>query len=148
MMFLRDKLAIIFSTLNAPTISHAFSHTRIVTNLREHYDRSPHCRTVSQTGFSSFIFSRLRLFCGVGAIHLDRLILPYFATHSNGGFLQFSQCFVGHFAGKQLPSPGFYRDGNVLLSDHTAAILGHFQGGAVVGRHGSFHPSISRYRCC
>jgi len=62
-----------------------------------HYDRSPHCRTVRQTDFSSFIFSELYLFCGVGRIHLDMLIIAYLTWYGNGMFLQFYAPVFGYF---------------------------------------------------
>ena len=59
------------STPNAPTIFACVLADRKAI-FREHYDRSPHCRTVRQTGLSSFILAVFCLLCGVGRIHLDK----------------------------------------------------------------------------
>ena len=80
-----------FSTLNPPTIFAWVLTIRKVTSLRMLYNRSPHCCTVRQTDISSFIFSGPGLFCGVGIIHLDTLMIPQNPPSDNGGFLQF--CF-------------------------------------------------------
>ena len=45
--------------------------------FRKHYDRSPHCRTVSLTVLSSFILVFYAYCCGVGIIHLDTHIIQY-----------------------------------------------------------------------
>ena len=59
------------STPNAPTIFACVLTDRKAI-FREHYDRSPHCRTVRQTGLSSFILAVFCLLCGVDRIHLDK----------------------------------------------------------------------------
>lgn len=49
-------------------------------------------------GFILLLFSEAYLFSGVGMIHLDTVILPYFATCGNGGFLQFLRALFVSFA--------------------------------------------------
>ena len=93
-MFFRVKLAILFSTLNAPTIFACVLTVRKA-SFRGLYDRSPHCHTVSQTGLSSFILAEIYLLCGVGIIHLDNRMISYLSRGCNGDFLQFFLRFLG-----------------------------------------------------
>lgn len=52
-----------------PDQTYMMSGNRISVKTLVHYDRSPHCRTVSRTGFSSFILAPCAYFGGVDAFH-------------------------------------------------------------------------------
>ena len=62
-----------------------------------HYDRSPHCRTVSLTGVSSFILAELALFCGVAPLCRDGIMISYFSRRRNGTKRQFLPCAIVYF---------------------------------------------------
>ncbi len=62
-----------------------------------HYDRSPHCRTVSLTGVSSFILAELALFCGVAPLCRDGIMISHFPRRRNGTKRQFLPCAIVYF---------------------------------------------------
>ena len=83
-----------------------------------HYDRSPHCRTVSLTGVSSFILAELALFCGVAPLCWDGIMISYFFRRRNGTKRQFLPCAIVYFDNTAVkealipqPSCGFSEQG-------------------------------------
>ena len=87
-MFFRVNVAIISDSKCTEPFACTLAFRIALT--RKHYDRSPHCRTVSLTvGYPPF-FDERRLYCGVDAIHLDTHIITHHARSCKGYFLQFS----------------------------------------------------------
>ena len=83
-----------------------------------HYDRSPHCRTVSLTGVSSFILAELALFCGVAPLCRDGIMISHFPRRRNGTKRQFLPCAIVYFDNTAVkealipqPSCGFSEQG-------------------------------------